>query len=68
MDIRDILLDYRDKKKSLEEVIDSLSLFSIEHIEDQVAQLDINRANRKFIPEVVLATHKKTKRFTTYLK
>ena len=59
MDIKNILLDYRDNKKSLEEVLDSLSLFSIEHIEDQVAQLDINRANRKFIPEVVLATHKK---------
>ncbi len=59
MDIKDILLDYRDNKKSLEEVIDSLSLFSIEHIEDQVAQIDINRANRKHVPEVVLATHKK---------
>jgi len=59
MDIRDILLDYRDNKKGLEEVIDSLSLFSIEHIEDQVAQLDINRANRKYVPEVVLAKHKK---------
>ena len=61
MDIKDILQDYRDKKKSLEDVLDSLSLFSIEHIEDQVAQLDIDRANRKFIPEVVLATHKKPK-------
>ena len=59
MDIKDILLDYRNNKLTLDEVINSLSLFSIEHIEDQVAQLDINRANRKFIPEVVLATHKK---------
>lgn len=59
MDLKDILLNYRNNKISLEEVIDSLSLFSIEHVEDQVAQLDINRANRKFVPEVVLATHKK---------
>ncbi|VFJ15076.1 nickel pincer cofactor biosynthesis protein LarB [Candidatus Nitrosocosmicus franklandus] len=59
MDLRELLLDYRNDKISIDEVIDSLSLFSIEHVEDQVAQLDINRANRKFIPEIVLATHKK---------
>lgn len=67
MDIKDVLQDYRDKKKSLEDVLDSLSLFSIEHIEDQVAQLDIDRANRKFIPEVAFATHK-TQRLVTYPK
>ena len=59
MDLRDILLDYRNNKKSIEEVIDLLSLFSIEHIENQVAQLDVNRSYRKHIPEIVLATHKK---------
>jgi len=63
MDLKDILLDYRNNKKSLDEVIDSLSLFSIEHIEDQVAQLDINRVNRRSIPEVFLATHKKPRDF-----
>jgi pyridinium-3,5-biscarboxylic acid mononucleotide synthase len=59
MDLKDILLDYRNNKKSLDEVIDSLSLFSIEHIENQVAQLDVNRSHRKLVPEIVLATHKK---------
>jgi NCAIR mutase (PurE)-related protein len=60
MDLKDILLDYYNDKKSLDDVIKSLSLFSIEYIENNIAQLDINRDLRKSIPEVVLATNKKS--------
>jgi pyridinium-3,5-biscarboxylic acid mononucleotide synthase len=60
MDLKDILLDYYNDKKSLDDVIKNLSLFSIEYIENNIAQLDINRDLRKSIPEVVLAINKKT--------
>ena len=60
MDLRNILLDYYNNKKSLDEVIKSLSLFSVEYIENNIAQIDINRDFRKSIPEIILATHKKT--------
>src|SRR6478736_886546 len=59
MDLKDILLDYYNDKKSLDDVIKNLSLFSIEYIENNIAQLDINRDLRKSIPEVVLAINKK---------
>ncbi len=60
MDLRNILLDYYNNEKSLDEVIKSISLFSVEYIENDIAQIDINRDFRKSIPEVVLATRKKT--------
>src|SRR3978361_1142965 len=59
MDLKDILLDYYNDKKSLDEVLKTLSLFSIEYIENNIAQLDINRDLRKSVPEVVLAINKK---------
>lgn len=61
MDIRDILLDYYNNKKNIEDVIKYLSFFSIEYIENNIAQIDINRDIRKSVPEVVLATQKKPK-------
>ncbi|MBA3750077.1 MAG: nickel pincer cofactor biosynthesis protein LarB [Nitrosopumilus sp.] len=60
MDLKDILLDYYNDIKSLDEVINTLSLFSIEYIENNIAQLDVNRDLRKSVPEVVLAINKKT--------
>ena len=60
MDLRNILLDYYNDKKSLDEVIKSISLFSVEYIENDIAQIDINRDFRKSIPEIILASHKKT--------
>ena len=60
MDLKDILLDYYNDRKSLDDAIKSLSLFSIEYIESNVAQLDVNRDLRKSVPEVVLALNKKT--------
>jgi NCAIR mutase (PurE)-related protein len=60
MDLRNILLDYYNDRKSLNEVIKSVSLFSVEYIENEIAQIDINRDFRKSIPEIVLASHKKT--------
>lgn len=59
MDLKDILLDYYHDRKSLDEAIKTLSLFSIEYIESNVAQLDVNRDLRKSVPEVVLALNKK---------
>ncbi len=60
MDLKDILLDYYNDKKSLDEVIKTLSLFSIEYIENNIAQIDVNRDLRKTVPEVILAINKKT--------
>lgn len=60
MDIKEILLDYYNDKKNLEEVIQSLSLFSLEYVDNNIAQLDINRDLRKSVPEVVLAVNKKS--------
>lgn len=60
MDLKDILLDYYNDKKSLDEVIKTLSLFSIEYIENNIAQIDVNRDLRKSVPEIVLAINKKT--------
>lgn len=60
MEIRDLLLEFKKNKKSLNEVMQYLSLFSIEHVKNQIAQIDIDRSKRKNIPEIVLATHKKT--------
>ena len=60
MDLKDILLEYYNDKKSLDEVIKTLSLFSIEYIENNIAQIDVNRDLRKSVPEVVLAINKKT--------
>lgn len=60
MDLKDILLDYYNDKKSLDDVIKTLSLFSIEYIENNIAQIDVNRDLRKSAPEVVLAINKKT--------
>jgi pyridinium-3,5-biscarboxylic acid mononucleotide synthase len=60
MDLRNILLDYYNNKKSLDEVIKSISLFSVEYIESDVAQIDINRDFRKSIPEIILASRKKS--------
>ena len=60
MNLRSILLDFYNNEKSLDEVIKSVSLFSIEHIENNIAQIDINRDFRKSIPEIILASHKKT--------
>src|SRR5215210_5454965 len=60
MDLKDILLEYYNDKKSLDEVIKTLSLFSIEYIENKIAQIDVNRDLRKSVPEVVLAINKKT--------
>lgn len=59
MDLKEILIEYQQNKKSLEEVMQYLSLFSIEYIKDQIAQIDIDRTKRKNVPEIVLATHKK---------
>lgn len=59
MDLKDILLDYYNDKKSLSDVIKNLSIFSIEYVENNIAQLDINRNIRKSVPEVVLASNKK---------
>jgi NCAIR mutase (PurE)-related protein len=59
MDLKDILLDYYHDRKSLDDAIKTLSLFSIEYIESNVAQLDVNRDLRKSVPEVVLALNKK---------
>lgn len=60
MDLKDLLLDYYNDKKSLDDVIQKLSLFSIEYVENNIAQLDVNRDLRKSVPEVVLAANKKT--------
>ena len=60
MDLKDILIDYYNDKKSLDEVIKTLSLFSIEYIENNIAQIDVNRDLRKTVPEVILAINKKT--------
>jgi pyridinium-3,5-biscarboxylic acid mononucleotide synthase len=60
MDLRNILLDYYNNKRTLDDVIKSISLFSVEYIENDIAQIDINRDFRKSIPEIVLATRKKT--------
>ena len=60
MDIKEILLDYYNDRKSLEDVIQSLSLFSIEYVDNNIAQLDVNRDLRKSVPEVVLAVNKKS--------
>ncbi len=60
MDLKDILLEYYNGKKSLEETIKTLSLFSIEYIENNVAQIDLNRDIRKSVPEIVFAANKKT--------
>jgi len=59
MDLKDILLDYYHDRKSLDDAVKTLSLFSIEYIESNVAQLDVNRDLRKSVPEVVLALNKK---------
>ena len=59
MNLKSILLDFYNNEKSLDEVIKSISLFSIEHIENNIAQIDINRDFRKSIPEIILASHKK---------
>lgn len=61
MDLKEILLEYQQNKKTLEEVMQYLSLFSIEYVGNQIAQIDINRSTRKNVPEIVLATHKKSK-------
>jgi pyridinium-3,5-biscarboxylic acid mononucleotide synthase len=58
MDLKDILLDYYNDKKSLDDVIKNISLFSIEYIENNIAQIDVNRDLRKFTPEVILAINK----------
>ncbi len=60
MDLRSILLDYYNNKRTLDDVIKSISLFSVEYVENNIAQIDINRDYRKSIPEIILATHKKT--------
>ncbi|WP_458746929.1 hypothetical protein [Candidatus Nitrosocosmicus sp. T] len=60
MDLRNILLDYYNNRRTLDDVIKSISLFSVEYIENDIAQIDINRDFRKSIPEIVLATRKKT--------
>jgi pyridinium-3,5-biscarboxylic acid mononucleotide synthase len=60
MDLKDLLLDYYNDKKSLDDVIQKLALFSIEYVENNIAQLDVNRDLRKSVPEVVLAVNKKT--------
>ena len=60
MDLRNILLDYYNNKRTLDDVIKSVSLFSVEYIENDIAQIDINRDLRKSIPEIILATRKKT--------
>lgn len=60
MDIKEILIEYKKNRKSLEEVVQYLSLFSIKHIDNQIAQIDVDRSKRKNVPEIVLATHKKS--------
>jgi NCAIR mutase (PurE)-related protein len=60
MDLRNILIDFYNNKKSLDEVLKSISLFSVEYVEKDIAQIDINRDYRKSIPEIILASHKKT--------
>ena len=49
MDLRNILLDYYNNKKSLDEVIKSISVFSVEYIENDVAQTGSSKivANRE---------------------
>ncbi len=61
MDLKDILLEYYNDKKSLDEVIKELSFFSIDYVENNIAQLDVNRDLRTFVPEVVLAANKTPK-------
>ncbi len=65
MDLKNILLDYYNDKKSLDEVIKTLSLFSLQYIENNIAQIDINRDLRKSVPEIVLAINKKTMEIVT---
>ena len=60
MDLKDLLIDYYNDKKSLDDVIQKLAFFSIEYVENNIAQLDVNRDLRKSVPEVVLAANKKT--------
>ncbi len=59
MELKDILLDYYNDKKSLDDVIKNISLFSIEYIENNIAQIDVNRDLRTSVPEVILAINKK---------
>lgn len=59
MDLKEILIEYQKNRKSLEEVVQYLSLFSIKYIDNQIAQIDVDRSKRKNVPEIVLATHKK---------
>lgn len=59
MDLKDILLEYYNDKITLDNVLKKLSFFSIEYIENNIAQLDINRNLRKSVPEVILALNKR---------
>lgn len=59
MDLREILIEYKKNRKSLEDVVQYLSLFSVKCIGDQIAQIDIDRSRRKNVPEIVLGSHKK---------
>lgn len=59
MDLKDILLEYYNNKLTLEATVKKLSLFSIEYVERNIAQLDINRNLRRSVPEVVLALNKR---------
>ncbi len=55
--IRDILKDVREKRLSIDEAEKLISLHSIESIEDMV-RLDIDRENRKGVPEVIYGENK----------
>jgi NCAIR mutase (PurE)-related protein len=61
MDLKDILSEYYNDKLTLEETVKTLSLFSLEQIQNRIAQLDVNRDLRRSIPEVVLGSNKKLK-------
>lgn len=61
MELKDILLDYYNNKLTLSDVINFISIYSIEYVENNIAQIDINRNLRKSVPEVVLAIKKKPK-------
>ncbi|MHA1974191.1 MAG: nickel pincer cofactor biosynthesis protein LarB [Candidatus Hodarchaeales archaeon] len=56
-DIKDVLLKFKTGEISLDRAIKLLNLFSIEHIENEVA-LDSGRFMRKGIPEIIYAEKK----------
>lgn len=58
MDLRTVLDRFAKGELSYEEVQKEISINAVEHVEDNIAKLDVGRETRKGLPEIVFAERK----------